>query len=135
MSEGEPKSIGPRNETPLTPAQKVAYYTSLIAEDRGLDRLTYEALSKYANASLRIREMATYFRGTTEKGIVCADYEDDNGQKCKMVLTRESYSDMIKTISTIAFNLYHTYLSNSPASRLAAKEVQVIVNDFFPKTP
>lgn len=135
MSESEPKSIGPRNETPLTPAQKVAYYTSLIAEDRGLDRLTYDALSKYANASLRIREIATDFRGTTEKGFVYADYEDEDGQGCKMVLTRENYSDTVNIISTIAFNLYHTYLSNSPASRLAAKEVQVIVNDFFPKNP
>ncbi len=135
MSENEPKSIGPRNETPPTPAQKVAYYTSLIGKDHGLDRLTYEALSKYANTNLRIRQIAAYFRGTTGKGVVCADYEDDNGKPCKMIVTRENYSDMIKTISTIAFNLYNTYLNNDSASRAAAREVQVIVNDVYPQSP
>lgn len=135
MSENEPRYISPRNEMPPTPAQKLAYYTSLIAEDRGLDRLTYEALSKYANTSLRIRQIAAYFRGTTGKGVVCADYEDDNGKPCKMIVTRENYSDMIKTTSTIAFNLHYTYLSKNGASRAAAREVQVIVNDVYPQNP
>lgn len=135
MSESEPRSVGQRNEMPPTPAQKLAHYTSLIAEDRGLDRLTYEALSKYANASLRIREIETDFRGTTEKGVVYADYEDKNGKQCKMVLTRENYSDTVNIISTLALKLYNKYLGTSEASRLAAKEVQVIVNDFFPKNP
>ena len=135
MSENEPKSINSRNEMPLTPARKVAYYTNLIAENHDLDGLTYEALSKYANTNFKIRQIATNFRGTTEKGIVCADYEDENGQQCKMVLTRESYSDMLKTMSTIAFNLYNTYLGKNGASRAAAREVQVIVNDIYPQSP
>jgi len=134
MSESEPRYIGQRNKMPLTPAQKVAHYTSLIAEDRGLDRLTYEALSKYAIASLKIREIETDFRGTTEKGFAYAAYEDKTGKQCKMVLTRENYSDMINIISTISLKLYNKYLGTSEASRLAAKEVQVIINDVYPQS-
>lgn len=135
MSEGEPRFIGPRNETPPTPAQKVAYYTSIIAEDNNLDRITYEALSKYANTSLRIREIITDFRGTQVAGVKYPVRIDDQGTVHKIIIPRGAYSDYVRSLSTIAHNLYETYLSGNPASRAAAKEVQVIVNDFFPKNP
>jgi len=135
MSENQPKSIGPRNETPPTPAQKVAYYTSLIAEDHDLDRLTYEALSKYANTSLKIREVITDFRGTTATAVKYPAYKDEDGANYKMIVPRSAYPDLIRNLSTIALNLYNTYLNNDSASRLAAREVQVIVNDVYPQSP
>ena len=135
MSEGEPKPVNPRSETPITRVQKVAYYANLIAEHHGLDTLTYEALSKYAIANLRVREVADDFTGTVYIGVRYAVYEDEDGIIQKKVITRRTYRAFIRNTKAIAADLYDTYLSKNPASRAAAREVQIILNDEYPKNP
>ena len=132
MSEREPKLVGPRNETHLNRVQKLSYYVNLIAEDHGLDTLTYEALSKFAITNLRIREITTDFRGTTYDDVRYPVYEDRDGKIHKLKVTRSFYQDYLNILSTIAFNLHTTYLSKSPASRTAAREIQVLINDEYP---
>lgn len=133
MSEKEPISIQPKNEPHLNRAQKIAYYANEIANHHDLDTLTYEALSKFAVANLRIREVQSDFSHVTYDVVRYPVYEDVEGKLPKRIITRETYRDFIISTSAIAFNLYNVYLSKNPASRAAAREVQILVNDEYPK--
>lgn len=134
-AEWGPQHVGSRSDAPHTRVKRVAYYTNEIAAYHNLDRLTYEALTKFAIVSLRIREVATDFRETTYDGVRYPVYKDGGGNEYKMVVRRDSYGNFINILSKIALDLQTTYLSKSPGARSAAREVQVIINDEFPIDP
>jgi hypothetical protein len=134
-AEQGPQHVGSRSDTPFTRVEKFAYYTNEIAAYHDLDRLTYEALSKFAIVSLRLRELKTDFRGTTVSAVKYPAYIDDAGRTHKLLVTRGSYGNFINVLSKIAHDLQERYLSESPGARSAASEVQVIVNEEFPIEP
>jgi len=135
MPEKETRPVDSASENPLTRPQKVARQTSLIAYSHDLDRMTYEALSKYAYLILRIRRIKTDFEGTTIKGTIYQTHEAGDEERNIKTITREDYRENIQIVSKIAFNLYNTYLSHDPYSRAAAREVQVVVDDLYPQNP
>lgn len=134
MPENEPKRIDPRDLRP-TPTQKVSEYASFVAETYGLDTLTCEALSKYANAYLRIKEISKDFKGTKLRANIYASYPEENGDEGLMVIDRENYPYIINTLCKIAFSIHDLYLSESQSSRTAAREVKDLVNGIYPKRP
>lgn len=106
-------------------ADEIAYY-------RGLDPLAAEALTRFALINYRIKDIATDFRGTTaDLKIYDVNFNEDRTGDAVAVY-RNDYSRIIQNLSTIAFNLYNTYLSASGSTRAAARQVQGIVNELFP---
>mgnify|MGYP001588910869 CR=1 FL=1 len=114
------------------PLRVVRDSSNEIARYRGLDTLTAEALSKFALINFRIKDIAEDFRGTATRSVGYPMSANEEGITEIWVVSREGYPDMLRDLSTRAFNLYNTYLSGSENTRAAAKEVQGIVIDLFP---
>jgi hypothetical protein len=132
MLEGDPRSVDQGREVLLTRRQKVSAFASEISRNYNLDRVTYEALSKYAILRLRINEVVSDFRESEATSVRYSVYQEGE-TIIKKTVSRDEYPDFIKNSSMIAFNLYNAYLSNDSSSRAAAREIQVLVDDIYPK--
>ncbi len=114
------------------PLRVVRDSSNEIARYRGLDALATQALSRFALINFRIKDIAEDFRGTATRSVGYPMSANEEGITEIKVVSRESYPDMLRTLSTIAFNLYNTYLSGSENTRAAAKEVRAVIIDLFP---
>ncbi|MCL5434847.1 MAG: hypothetical protein M1405_00460 [Patescibacteria group bacterium] len=119
----------------ILPTEKTINFAGQVSHFRNLDPLTSEALTKFAIINYRIRDIATDFRGTTNKHMGYVTSINEEGESVAVVVYREAYSDFIRNLSTIAFNVYNTYLNSNENTRAAAKDVLTFVSDFFPKNP
>ena len=100
---------------------------------RDLDPLTSQALTNFAVINYRIRNIAADFRETiiTHRGYIV--HGSNEGEKEMHLVSREEYPSLIRNLSSIAFNLYNTYLSSDENTREAANEIVIFINRIFPK--
>lgn len=132
MPESQPRTVVTQIEAAPFTSQEFAEYTRLVAEDYGLNPLTHDALSKFANANLRIGEIKTDFTQTPHNGIRYPVWVDEEGEIHRVIVTRDTYREVVRDLSTIAFGLYTTYLHKDEASRAAASEVLFLANEIYP---
>jgi hypothetical protein len=119
----------------IPPSEKIIKYANQISKHYSLDCLTSEELTKFAMINFRIKDITTDFRGTTTPGMTYFVGLQENGKPQRNSITRESYQDQLLILSKTAFNIYNAYLNSTENVRKAAKEVQIYINDRFPKNP
>jgi hypothetical protein len=119
----------------IPPTEKIIKYANQISFDNSLDPLTSEELVKFAVINFRIKDITTDFRGTTTRGMSYLVGLQENGKPQRNSITRENYSQQLLNLSKTAFNIYNTYLYLTEHARKATTEIQIYINDRFPKTP
>lgn len=116
----------------IPPLVRIAGYSRDIATHWQLDEETAIRLIEFGHVQYRSREVLTDFQGTTLDKKRYPSYIDPNGKHWGMQISRNGYRRYFRILSSIAFEIYSAYLGGNERSRTAAKEVQTVVNDFFP---
>jgi hypothetical protein len=113
---------------PISYKEKVGEAATDYAQRYGLDPLTSEALGKFANMELRLRQIKYDFVGMSTQKVSYPGWNGE-GKRVEVEFTRENYREFIHGVSSSAFNLHTQYLAKTEAGRNAAARIQVFVKD------